>query len=285
MKNTITKYPLISFFGMAILFSWIAVSPILFNHTLPIEPFQILGGFAGPTLSAVIVIAVSQGRAGLAAFFKAYIQWRMGIIWWLVGLFGILIALNIVATAILGLSVLTELAKNLGLFLVTYLITLIAGIILGPLWEEPGWRGFALPRLQERYSPLVGSIILGVLWAVWHAPGYAGGWMTSFFPALLVYCIGISIFMTWIYNHTRGSILLMILVHSSSNAAISVGAKILPTNLSAEMHDFVYSGWIPALTAAIIAIFILVFTKGHLAYKKSQPPQRELFSSLPVSEN
>jgi membrane protease YdiL (CAAX protease family) len=270
MKNTISKYPLISFFVMAIVLSWIAVAPLLLSPTLPKEPFMILGALAGPTLSAVIVIAVIEGKAGLGTFFKRYIQWRAGIVWWLIVLFGILIALNVVATFILGPSILTEFFKNFGLILPTYLIALIAGVILGPLGEEPGWRGFALPRLQARYGPIVGSLILGVLWALWHAPGYLGGWMESAVPALLVYCIGFSILATWVYNNTRGSILLMILLHSSSNAAISVGARVLPTNLSAGMHAFVFSGWIPAIVGGIVAILILIFTKGNLSYKKSQ---------------
>lgn len=270
MKNIIAKYPLISFFVMALLFSWIAVTPLILNPALPVEPFQILGAFAGPTLSAVIVIAVTEGRGGLGSFFKRYLQWRAGFVWWLIVLFGILMALNIVAAFILGPAILTEFFKNFGLILSTYLITLIAGVILGPLWEEPGWRGFALPRLQAQYGPIVGSVLLGVIWAFWHAPGYLGGWMVSGVPALLVYSVGFSILATWVYNHTRGSILLMILLHSSSNAAISVGARVLPTNLSEGMHAFVFSGWIPAIMGGIVAVLIVIFTRGSLAYKQSQ---------------
>jgi membrane protease YdiL (CAAX protease family) len=253
---------------MAFLFSWIAVSPLILNPALPTELFQILGAFAGPTLSAIILIGMLEGRAGLGAFFKRYLQWHAGIGWWVIVLFGILIALNVVAAFIVGPSVLTEFAKNIGLILPTYIITLIVGVILGPLWEEPGWRGFALPRLQTQYGPFLGSIILGVMWALWHAPGYLGGWMTSAFPALLVDCIGVSILATWIYNNTRESILLMILLHSSSNAAISVGARVLPNDLPAGMHDFVFSGWIPAIMGAVAAILILIFTKGRLSYTK-----------------
>jgi membrane protease YdiL (CAAX protease family) len=270
MKKIILHTPVLSFFIMAIVFSWIAISPLLFNPGLPVEPFQILGALAGPTLAAVIVIAVTEGRAGLGRFFKRYIQVRAGIVWWLIVLFGILIALTLIATGILGLTVMTEFIRNLGLIIPTYLITLVVGIILGPLWEEPGWRGFALPRLQERYGPLISSTIIGVIWAVWHIPGYLGGWMTSSFPALLIYCIGFSILATWIYNNTRGSILLMILLHSSSNAAISVGARVLPADLSGGMRSFVFGGWIPALMATLAAVLILVFTHGRLTFKESR---------------
>jgi membrane protease YdiL (CAAX protease family) len=268
--SIIARFPLISFFGMAFLFSWIAIIPLILNPSLPIEPFQILGAFAGPTLSAIIMIAALEGRGGLATFFKRYIQWRAGIGWWLLVLFGLLIALTLVATIIVGPSVMREFISNLGLILPTYLIALIVGMILGPLWEEPGWRGFALPRLQAKYGAFIGTVILGVMWALWHAPGYLGGWMTSAYLALLLDCIGFSILATWVFNNTRGSLLLMILLHSSSNAAISLGVKVLPANLTPAMHDFVYSGWIPAIMAGIIAILVLIITKGRLSYMKSE---------------
>ncbi len=268
MKTAVSRYPLVSFFVMAFLFSWVAVSPLLLDHTFPIEPFQILGALAGPTLSAVIVIAVAEGKAGLRTFFKRSIQWRAGIVWWLIVLFGILVSLNIVAVFILGTSILTGFFKNIGLILPTYLITLIVGILLGPLWEEPGWRGFALPRLQAQFGPLVGTVILGVLWALWHIPGYLGGWMQSGIFALIVSSVMFSIMMTWVYNNTRGSILLMILLHSSSNAAISIGGKVLPANLSESMHSLVYGGWILAITYTIIALVVILVTRGKLAYTK-----------------
>jgi len=265
MKKLISQRPLVSFFVMAFLFSWIAITPLLLNKSLPVEPFQILGAFAGPTLSAVIVIGIQGGREGLKEFFKRYTLWKAGLIWWSIVLFGVLAALNLVAAILVGPSILTEFFRNIGLILPTFLITLVAGVILGPLWEEPGWRGYALPRLQERYGPLWGSIILGALWALWHLPGYAGGWMEASLFALLLSSIGFSIFMTWIYNKTNGSILLMILLHSSSNAAISIGGMVLPANMSSATHAFVFSGWIPAIMSLTLAVLALLFTKGTLS--------------------
>lgn len=267
MKSFISRFPLVAFFVMAFLFSWIAVSPLLLNHTLPVEPFQILGALAGPTLSAIIVIAVLDGRKGVGDFFKRYLQWRAGFVWWLFVLLGILLSLNTLAALILGMSVWIEFFKNIGLILPTYLITLLVGVILGPLWEEPGWRGFALPRLQEQFGPILGTLILGILWALWHIPGYLGGWMTVGIFPLIFSSMAFSIISTWVYNNTRGSILLMILLHSSSNAAISIGARVLPTNLSDGMNSFVYSGWIPAITYLIVALIVILVTRGKLSYK------------------
>jgi len=270
MKNFILHHPLVTFFVLAFVFSWVVVLPRILNPTLPLEPFQILGALAGPTLSAIIVIAVLEGRKGLGSFFKRYFQWRAGIFWWLFVLFGVLISLTLVATFFLGMRVLTEFFSNLVLILPTYLITLIAGLILGPLWEEPGWRGFALPRLQAKYGPLLGTVVLGVLWALWHLPGYPGGWMTANPIALVLSSIAFSIVMTWVYNNTRGSILLMILLHSSSNAAISVGARVLPTELTDTMNQLVYGGWIPVITYSILAFIMLAATRGRLSYQKTE---------------
>ena len=270
MKDIVARSPLIAFFVTAFLLSWVAVLPIVLDPTLPAEPFQILGGLAGPTLSAIMVTTIVDGRKGLSSFFKRYFQWRAGVIWWLIVLFGILLALNTAATFFVGISVWTELLKNLAVILPTYLLTLVVGVILGPLWEEPGWRGFALPRLQARFGPALGSLVLGVIWAVWHVPGYLGGWMTSAFPALIIYCVGFSILATWVYNNTRGSILLMILLHSSSNAAISVGARVLPAALPAGVQALVSGGWIPAIMGAAVALLILIFTRGSLSYGKSR---------------
>lgn len=270
MKNLISRFPLIAFFVMAFLFSWIAVTPLILNRSLPVEPFQMLGALVGPTLSAIIVTAILEGRKGVSSFFKRYLQWRAGFVWWLVVLFGILIALNTFAALILGISIWTDFFKNIGLILPTYLITLLVGVILGPLWEEPGWRGFALPRLQSQFGPIVGTLILGVLWSLWHLPGYLGGWMTVGIVPLVLSGVAFSIIATWIYNNTRGSILLMILLHSSSNAAISIGSQVLPPNLSNSMSSFVYGGWLPAMTYSIIAVVVWLATRGTLSYEHTQ---------------
>jgi membrane protease YdiL (CAAX protease family) len=270
MKDLISRFPPVAFFVMAFLFSWIAVSPLVLNRTLPIEPFQILGALVGPTLSAIIVTAILDGRAAVSSFFRRYIQWRAGLLWWLFVLFGILLALNTVASLILGISIWTEFLKNIGLILPTYLITLLVGVILGPLWEEPGWRGFALPRLQRQFGPFGGTLILGVLWSLWHLPGYLGGWMTVGIIPLILSAVAFSIIATWVYNNTQGSILLMILLHSSSNAAISIGSRVLPSNLSSGMSSFVYGGWLPAITYSIVAVVIWLVTRGTLSYEQKQ---------------
>jgi membrane protease YdiL (CAAX protease family) len=289
MKNLISRFPLVSFFVMPFLFTWIAILPLILNPTLPVTVFQILGAFAGPTISAIIIIAILNGRTGLREFFKRYIQLHAGIGWWLFILFGSLIALTIVASLLLGSAVMVAFFNNIGAIIATYLFTLIVGIILGPLWEEPGWRGFALPRLQQQVGPVLGSLILGVLWALWHLPGYVGGWMGALnavtLLALIIGGMAFSLVATWVYNNTKGSILLMILLHSSSNAAVAVGTSVIPTDLSPGMHNFVYSGWIPAITYSVLASVILLFTRDKLSYRgpRSSGRQSPVEVDLPLT--
>ncbi|MGB2964767.1 MAG: type II CAAX endopeptidase family protein [Anaerolineales bacterium] len=122
-------------------------------------------------------------------------------------------------------------AKLLGMVILFFLYN----VIYGGLSEESGWRGFALPRLQAKFSPLVSSLILGVLWAVWHAPAKFGGIeATSLADTLVewVLIVLVTIIFTWLFNRTKGSILVTALIHPAMNTngnflTASIGALIL----------------------------------------------------------
>jgi membrane protease YdiL (CAAX protease family) len=110
--------------------------------------------------------------------------------------------------------------RSIGIILLIFLMNTIHG----GLSEEPGWRGFALPRLQARFSPLKSSIILGILWAVWHAPARFGGIEAKTLEDTLiewVLILLITIIMTWFYNRTKGSVLVTALFHASMNTSSS----------------------------------------------------------------
>jgi len=115
------------------------------------------------------------------------------------------------------------------------LIFFLYNVIYGGLSEEPGWRGFALPRLQAKFSPLVSGLILGVIWAVWHAPGKFGGIEASSLTDTLVewvLIVLVTIIFGWLFNRTKGSILVTALIHAAMNTTgnflnASIGALIL----------------------------------------------------------
>jgi membrane protease YdiL (CAAX protease family) len=102
------------------------------------------------------------------------------------------------------------------------LLFFLMNFIYGGLSEEPGWRGFALPRLQARFSPFTASLILGILWALWHAPARFGGieakpLMDTLIEWVLI--VFVTFIFTWFFNRTKGSILVTALVHPSMNTA------------------------------------------------------------------
>ena len=99
------------------------------------------------------------------------------------------------------------------------------------LSEEVGWRGFALPRLQDRYSPLAASLVLWVFWAIWHGPAYLGGFVAQSLEDTLVewvLVLPVAIVFTWFYNRTKGSLLVVALLHPAMNTA----TQFLPVTLA-----------------------------------------------------
>jgi membrane protease YdiL (CAAX protease family) len=141
-------------------------------------------------------------------------------------------------------------------------------MIMPALAEEPGWRGFALPRLQRQYGPLLGSLILGALHMVWHLPVFfitkgqmamgpfnAGDFAYKIFTSLVL-----TVIWTWVFNNARGSIFMALVLHGAGNG---IGMLI--------------NGWGPMFSTAAVstlgdvllaacALLIIVFTKGRLSY-------------------
>ena len=117
-----------------------------------------------------------------------------------------------------------------GVLIVVVLEKLIPNILIPGIGEEMGWRGFALPRLQAKYGALIASLILGIIWALWHFPGYWMGAGIHNTPPLLfvLFVVPFTIWITWVYNHTRGSVLISVLFHASFHASFNATLDLLP---------------------------------------------------------
>jgi membrane protease YdiL (CAAX protease family) len=273
-KGLLARHPLISFFVMAFAFSWIAWSPwVLSQEGAGLLPFSSpllarvalpLGIFLGPTLAAFIMTGITEGRAGTRRLLGRIVLWRVGLRWYLFAFIGVSLVMMLGMILVPGgLASLQFLGPG---YVLTYLVTFIVVLLIGgPLFEEIGWRGFALPRMQPLQGPLVGSIVLGLLWALWHLPEFlvpvwadsSGGSSPLAIVKFCIFAIAITIILTWVFNNTKGSVLLAILVHAA------IDAPFLPFSVllgPAEVMNSLLLGF------GVLALVIVALTRGRLGY-------------------
>ncbi len=181
----------------------------------------------GPAISAFVIITAVGGRSGVRAFARRLLEWHVGLRWYAVVLLAYP-ALRLGARALANAVG----SEDAPLFAIDpwyavapfFLISLVddPGAV-----EEIGWRGFALPLLQQRYGALGASVLLGLVWGVWHLPAFFLSAMSQsgfVFPVFLLGSIVLSILMTAVYNSTRGNVLLMFLIHGVGNFHLGAAA-------------------------------------------------------------
>jgi membrane protease YdiL (CAAX protease family) len=227
----------------------------------------------GPTLAAIIMTGITEGKAGLLRLRQRLQQRRAGRQWYL------FILLGIPALLLLGIVIQPEaLASFQGLtlrLLVSYPVYFVIVFFGVALPEEIGWRGFALPRMQLRYGPLWGTLLLGVLWAFWHllfflTPVHGGGPGTGFatfltnFSIFFLMVMAVAIITTWVFNHTRGSIFISNLVHASVDTPQLVWIPLFLAVDETRLNLAVLIGF------GIPALLIIILTRGRLGYQPSQ---------------
>jgi uncharacterized protein len=160
---------------------------------------------------------------------RRLVQWRVGVGWHLLVLLGVPLVELMGAFAVLGSVPLDDLAQNWSVIFTAYLPAVLYVAIFTGMGEEPGWRGFALPRLLERHGPLLGTAVLSVVWGMWHLPNVLfGGWTGLSFSLWMALTIASTFIYTWVYNNTGGSILLAALLHGAINGGTGLVAGLLP---------------------------------------------------------
>lgn len=244
------RRPLIFFFGLCYAISWPCwLLALLLDGGLRTVVI-VVGGF-GPAAAAAVTIQRSGGS--LREWVGRIVRWRAPIRYWLYALglpLLIMLAMNVALAALGQQPAWTSLLDRVPGYLQTLVLT---AVIFGGQ-EEPGWRGFALPRLQSRHSPLVATLILGLAWGIWHVPLYG--------PAGFVVPLVLAFFYTWLYNKT-GSVLLCILLHGSLTAAQD---HLLLTADSPVVDVVLLSSYVAG------ALIIIAATRGRLGLRPDQPP-------------
>jgi membrane protease YdiL (CAAX protease family) len=232
-------------------------------------------------VASLIMTGLTLGKAGMVALLKRYLQWRVGWKWYLAPF---LLAPALIIGGVYLNAALTGVPPDfntvmaykifgksayLPLFILPFFI--VDFIANG---EELGWRGYVLPRLQAKYGALSSALILGVIWGFWHLPKYLTHWNAVTFAWFMAHTTIVSVLYTWLYNSTKGSLLLVTLFHAASNAT-GVFMPMANTASSGNMGAYVIF-----ILLEIAAATIIVIATGPERLSRTEPMQ-EQSSALP----
>jgi len=239
--------PVAVFFPLAFLLSWY---PYIIGKTGLVHTS---GGInpLGVAVAALIAADAFYGWRGMKELLARYLPWRAGRKEYLVAI-ALPVLLVIVAA---GLTVLFGAPRPRTTQMMSWqemLPRFVFVFLFVGLGEETGWRGFALPGLQQRYSPLLASLILGVVWAAWHIPLVGVEFKGAVIPAFLVSVIGGSVVMAWLFNRSNGGLLPIPLLHATVN---TIGAGYVFPMFSGAQNTKLW--WIYSLLWALTAIVLV----------------------------
>ena len=214
-----------------------------------------------PSYIAIVTAALFAGRAGLADLFARLFRWRVGLQWYFLATFGMaaLATLPRAFTSTIRLADFDILSRS---HWSTWIAVGIAGFLAdpGPLGEELGWRGFALPRLNQRMSGRKAALLLGTIWGVWHLPAFLIPGLPQHSLSLWAFMVSIvsdGVLIAWIVNNARGSVIVAILAHWSTNRFLVLDGAGAP-------YTAVFFG--------IAAILVLVLAGPSLGSARNPPP-------------
>lgn len=230
----------------------------------------------GFVIASLLMTALTLGRQGVISLLKRLLIWRVGWKWYLVA-FLLLPSLQVISvyvsaawtqtppdfSTIFARQIFGPSANLLLLIVPFFLFDAIAN------GEEIGWRGYVLPRLQAKHSALVSSLIVGVIWGLWHLPKYLNHWNAFAFLCFMIAVLARAVLSTWLYNNTKGSLLLSVFFHASGNT----GGILMPL-ANTVMDANVYTLVIQTLVEVLAAIVVIVLA-GPERLSRTQPKQIE----------
>ena len=267
IKKIAEQRPLVSFFSLAYLFAWVSWLPLVLSQTglgfIPIKipmAYTVIGSYA-PLFSVLLIQWLTHHNL---KFFHLRFPWKYLVLGLLVGFVLIASAFILIPSAVMTKPPLSS--WNWEAFL-SYPFAIIHSIFLaaGPLGEESGWRGFALPRLLKRHNPFLASLILGVLWFCWHLPLFLlPAWTSSPLYIYAILVISLSFTMTFIYNISKGNIAVAIIMHGIFNCSPFILNDFLS---DAATKDFISFELLLALSFLFLAVALYFLQVAHLDIK------------------
>ena len=266
MRRWVGRHQVVLYLVLAYLISWSIWPLVLVNpDSSPLVPF-------GPGLAAVVVASVAGGGRELFGLLRQLGRWRVSPGW-----YGVAVGVPLIVTAAaLGATVITgapvprwepsDVLQVAGSLIVT--------VVIVGLFEELGWRGFLLPRLQRRRTALVAALLIGLVWLPWHLPELVSDRGERPLAQFVVYIMATSVILAWLYNSTRASLPIVILFH----AALNSFAKFFLSELRGTYY--VVAWWTLAGLVALLAVAVVAhagsqnLAKGHSksVYQPAEAP-------------
>ena len=245
-RNWAARHDLVLYFVLAYLLSWALWPLVILNPTSsPLVPF-------GPLIAAVIVALLAGGRHELWALLRQLGRWRVHPLWYVIALLGpfVLAGLTAALAVAAGAPV-----RGTGDYTNWRAITFffLSTVIIVGLFEEVGWRGFALPRLQLRLNAIWAALVLGVLWALWHLPELISDPTGQRPPVqFLLWALALSVIFSWLYNSTNGSLPIVIICH----AAIDTAGRFMLPEFVGDGYQLVW--WFMVALYVLVAVIVIL---------------------------
>ncbi|MEL6613136.1 MAG: amidohydrolase family protein, partial [Bacteroidota bacterium] len=265
------RHPVAAYFVLTYAISWGLWLPIVLGYDGALREALFVAGIFGPALAGAAVTKLSGDSVG--AWLRRIVRFRVGVGWYLAALLIPVLLIGAVS------AVYAALGNPIDVGLLSgragaYAGALVSTALLGGGQEEFGWRGFVLPHLERAHGPVVGTLILGVLWGLWHLPIVAadpefqhGLDLTALLPVIgltLVSVIGYAFLLTWLFNRTA-SVILAMLLHAGFNTANEL---LVPIPLdAAEGANYATLSVVMTLALVLVSLVLIVVTRGRLGYR------------------
>jgi membrane protease YdiL (CAAX protease family) len=252
LLDTVDRHPVATFAVLAIAVSWAVWIPALAAIDGQAAKAALIPGAFGPLVAGAIVTRL-RGNS-VRAWLASTLSWRRSVRWYAVAVtvpLGVAIGLGAVMVALAGGLGDGTLRPALAVFA----FNMVFATVLSGGQEEFGWRGFALPHLQSRYDALTASVLIGLVWSLWHAPLFAFD-VYAMNPVLYaVSVIGFAVILTWLYNSSRACVPAAILMHGSINASVNLPLQAVggPSALPVPFAGLLAGGF------GLVAIALIVY--------------------------
>jgi CAAX protease family protein len=274
----------LGFFALTYAMSWTCFAAVFLMvrglvpaaavKSVPVLALGLLGTFA-PSIVALGLTVRSEGATGIQSLLGRIFKWRVGVRWYV-------FAAGYFVTVKIGVALVHRIAVGFWprFGVEPWYILAIATVLSTPVQagEEIGWRGYALPRLAARLGLARASLLLGIIWAIWHLPLFFVPGIDNYGQSFMIFALqvtAISVPMAWLYARTSGSLLLVMLMHSANNQT----RNIVPSSVPGAVDALTLSTYLPAwLTVTLLWIaacyFVVRMRNIPYANRDEQPPNR-----------